>query len=102
MDPDPILPKPIVALVAAYFVATLAHFIHNAEYIAFYPGMPVWLTREQVCLAWLGVTSVGLASFVLSRFGLRALALLAASVYGAFGLDALAHYTLALRSECLR
>jgi hypothetical protein len=102
MDPDPILPKPIVALVAVYFVTTLAHFIYNVEYIAFYPGMPAWLTREQVYLAWLGVTSVGLASFVLSRFGLRALALLAASVYGALGLDALAHYTLALRSECLR
>ena len=97
--PTPFLPKPILMLVGVYFLATLAHFTHNAEYIAFYPGMPVWLTREKVYLAWLGVTSVGLAAFVLSRFGLRALALPALGIYGAFGLDGLAHYTLALCSE---
>jgi hypothetical protein len=97
--PIPFLPKPIVLLVAVYFIATLAHFIHNAEYIAFYPGMPVWLTREKVYLAWLGVTSIGLAAFVFFRFGLRTLALFALGLYGAFGLDGLAHYTLALCSQ---
>ena len=93
------LPKPILVLAGVYFIATLAHFTHNAEYIAFYPGMPAWLTREKVYLAWLGVTSLGFAAFMLSRFGLHALALLALGVYGAFGLDGLAHYTLALCSE---
>jgi hypothetical protein len=97
--PQPFLPKPILVLAGVYFIATLAHFVHNAEYIAFYPGMPDWLTREKVYLAWLGVTSLGFAAFVLARFGLRALALLVLGIYGAFGLDGLAHYTLALCSE---
>jgi len=40
------VPKPVQALVALYFAASLAHFGHNAEYIAFYPGMPTGLTAE--------------------------------------------------------
>jgi len=86
-------------LVVLYFIASLAHFTHNAEYIAFYPAMPDWLTPEKVYLASLGVTSIGLAAFALFRFGLAALAFLLLGVYGAFGLDGLAHYTLALCSE---
>src|SRR5579885_3485814 len=39
-------------LTAVYFVASLAHFIHNAKYIAFYPNMPAWLTRDTVYLEW--------------------------------------------------
>ena len=93
------LPAYVLALVALYFVASLAHFGHNAEYIAIYPGMPDWLTREKIYLAWLGVTSVGLLAFVLRRFGLHTLAVLVLAVYGALGLDGLTHYTLALCSE---
>jgi hypothetical protein len=93
------LPKSLLALVAVYFVASLAHFVHNAEYIAFYPGMPGWITRETVYLAWLGVTSLGLVGMVLARLAWPTLALLFLGLYGAFGLDGLAHYTLALCSE---
>lgn len=93
------LPKPIWVLVAVYFLASLGHFTHNAEYIVFYPGMPTWLTRETVYLAWLGITSVGVAALVLCRFGFQALGILLLGIYGAFGLDGLAHYTLALCSE---
>ena len=93
------LPKHIWALLAAYFVATLAHFAHNAEFIAFYPGMPAWLTREKVYLAWLAIASVGVAGLVASRFGWSALGALLLGAYGALGLDALQHYTLALCSE---
>ena len=95
----PILPKPMRALVAMYFVASLAHFGHNAEYIALYPGMPGWLTRETVYLAWLGVTSLGAAAWLLRRWRLHSAAIAALGIYGAFGLDGLAHYTLALCSE---
>jgi hypothetical protein len=94
-----ILPKPLLVLAVVYFTASLAHFGHNAEYIAFYPGMPGWLTREKVYLAWLAVTSLGLIAFVFARLALPALALLFLAAYGAFGLDGLAHYTLALCSE---
>jgi len=88
-----------LVLVALYFAASLAHFSHNAEYIAFYPGMPRWLTRETVYLAWLGVSSIGVFAAVLFRLHLYAPALLVLALYGAFGLDGLAHYTLALCSE---
>jgi hypothetical protein len=96
---SPLFPRHIWALLAAYFVASLLHFAHNAEFIAFYPNMPVWLTREKVYLAWLAISSLGLAGLVVSRWGLRALGALFIAAYGAFGLDGLGHYTLALCSE---
>lgn len=94
-----IFPRPVLMLAAVYFVSSLAHFGHNAEYIAFYPGMPGSLTREMVYLAWLGVTSLGVVALLLARFALPALALLFLAVYGGLGLDGLAHYMLALCSE---
>ena len=93
------LPKHVQALLAVYFVATLAHFVHNAEFIAFYPNMPAWITRETVYLAWLSIASVGVAGMVASRFGWQAVGALLLGAYGAIGLDALQHYTLALCSE---
>ena len=94
-----LFPKPVCALLALYFVASLAHFTNNAEYIAYYPNMPAWITRETVYLAWLGITAVGVAGIVLSRLGWRFLGAVAILAYGLFGLDGLAHYTLALCSE---
>jgi hypothetical protein len=82
-----------------YFGASLAHFVHNAEYIAFYPNMPAWLTREKVYIAWLAITAVGAAGLVASSFGLRTLAAVLVAAYGIFGLDGLGHYTLALCTE---
>jgi hypothetical protein len=93
------LPGHLTALLATYFAASLLHFAHNAEFIAFYPNMPVWITRENVYLAWLAVTSVGVAGVVAARFGLGALGALLVGAYGALGLDGLAHYSLALCSE---
>jgi len=93
------LPRHIQALLAVYFVATLAHFVHNAEFIAFYPNMPAWLTREKVYLAWAAIASVGVAGIIAWRFGWTALGALLLGAYGALGLDGLQHYTLALCSE---
>jgi len=94
-----LLPRHVWALGAVYFVANLAHFAHNAEYIAFYPSVPAWLTREHVYFAWLGITSIGVAALLLLRLGFHAVGVALVSLYGAFGLDGLAHYTLALCSE---
>jgi hypothetical protein len=94
-----LLPPPVWLLVAVYFAASLAHFAHNAEYIAIYPRMPVWLTREHVYLAWLAITSLGVAGLLVGRLGLRALGVVLVGAYGALGLDGLAHYTLALCAE---
>lgn len=93
------LPKNISALLAVYFVATLVHFVHNAEFIAFYPHMPAWITRETVYFAWLAIASVGVAGLIAVRFGWSALGGLLIGAYGALGLDGLQHYTLALCSE---
>ncbi|WP_457353292.1 hypothetical protein [Roseateles sp. P5_D6] len=89
----------IAPLVAAYFAASLAHFSHNAQYIAFYPGMPAWLTPGTVWLCWFAVCAVGLLAWVLTRLGLPTLGLLALGVYGALGLDGLLHYRLGLCSQ---
>jgi hypothetical protein len=93
------LPKPVWALAALYFIASLAHFAHNAEYIAYYPNMPASVTRETVYLVWLAITGVGAAGIALARLGWQATGALCLAVYGALGLDGLAHYTLALCSE---
>ncbi|HSV48579.1 MAG TPA: hypothetical protein VLJ58_22515 [Ramlibacter sp.] len=93
------LPRPLWVLAVVYFIASLAHFAHNAEFIAFYPGMPAGLTREHVYLVWLGITCLGVAALLLLRFGLPTLAFVLLGLYGAFGLDGLAHYALALCSE---
>ncbi|MEY2659955.1 MAG: hypothetical protein RLZZ123_1127 [Pseudomonadota bacterium] len=86
-------------LLGAHFLAVLAHFSHNAEYLPFYPGMPGWLTREQVYLAWLAVTAVGTLALFLSWRKWLASALLGFAVYGALGLDGLFHYTLGLCAD---
>ena len=78
---------------------TLTHFAHNAEYIAYYPNMPAFFTRETVYWAWLAVSSLGVAGLIVSRMGLHALGALLLMAYGACGLDGLLHYTLALCAE---
>lgn len=93
------LPRHVWRLLALYGVASFVHFSHNAEYIAFYPNMPTWLTREKVYLAWLAITGVGVIGALLVAAGRRTAAALVFAVYGALGLDGLAHYTLALCSE---
>jgi hypothetical protein len=93
------LPRHIWMLLAVYTAASLGHFVHNAEFIAFYPNMPAWLTREKVYLAWLAVASVGAAGILVSRFGWTAFGALLIGAYGALGLDGLQHYALALCSE---
>ena len=73
--------------------------MHNAEFIAFYPGMPAWITRETVYQAWLVVAGVGALGFGLRYLGWPSLGALVIAAYGSLGLDGLAHYTLGLCSE---
>jgi hypothetical protein len=93
------LPRHIWFLLAVYFVASSAHFVHNAAYIAYYPNMPSWITSDRVYLAWSVVTAVGIAGLMALRLRLPAAAAVFIAVYGALGLDGLAHYTFALCSE---
>jgi len=93
------LPRYIWLLMAVYFIASLAHFVHNAEYIAIYPNMPSWITRSTVYVAWLVITSVGVAGLIALRLKWQAIGAVLIAIYGAFGLDGLLHYTLALCSQ---
>lgn len=85
-------------LFVLYTSASLIHFSHNAEYIAFYPGLPAYMTRESVYLAWLAVAGVGLLALAARWRGWRRSAVLLLIVYGLLGTDGLLHYTLALCS----
>lgn len=95
----PSLPTHIRILFLVFFLANLTHFVHNAEYIAFYPGMPAWLTREKVYLAWVAGVSVGLLGLLVARTRWQPVGMALIAVYGALGIDGLAHYMLALCSE---
>jgi hypothetical protein len=93
------LPKHIQLLFLVFFAANLTHFVHNAEYIAYYPGIPSWLTREKVYLAWVAGASVGLIGLRVYSTRWKVLGLVLLAAYGALGIDGLAHFTLALCSD---
>jgi hypothetical protein len=87
--------KALLILSSLYFLASLGHFAHNAEFICTYPNLPPWLTRGKVYAAWLAITVVGAAGFWLIRRGLPLLGLALVAVYAALGFDGLAHYSVA-------
>ena len=82
----------LLLLAAVYFLASLGHFSHNAEFICEYPNLPAWLTRAKVYAAWAAISSVGLAGFVLLRGRQAVPGLLLVAVYAALGFDGLGHY----------
>jgi len=93
------LPPHLWVLATLYTVASLAHFTHNAEYIAFYPNLPASITRETVYLAWLAVFAVGVLGVALAHLGQRAAGAGVLVVYGGLGLFGLGHYSLALCAQ---
>jgi hypothetical protein len=95
MDKVGQLPKPFMVLVAAYFLTSLGHFAHNAEYLCEYPNLPTWLTRAKVYAVWLAITAVGLAGLILIKNKLVATGLLLVAAYAALGFDGLGHYAVA-------
>ena len=94
-----LLPQHLWLLLVLFFTANLAHFAHNAEFIAYYPNMPRWITRETVYWTWLAGASLGVAGLLLCRLRLPRLGALLLAAFGATGLAGLLHYTLALCSE---
>lgn len=80
-------------LLLLYCAASLVHFTHNAEYLADYPNLPVWISRGSIYFAWLAIFSVGLCGYLLYR-GRHALpGLILMAIYAALGLDGLLHYS---------
>jgi hypothetical protein len=88
-------PKLLLVLTAAYFLTSLGHFSHNAEFICEYPNLPAWLTRAQVYAVWAAITSVGAVGLLLMRKKFMATGLLLLAVYAALGFDGLGHYAVA-------
>jgi hypothetical protein len=93
------IPRPLAALMGIYLCASLLHFVHNAEFIAYYPGLPAWITREAVYWSWLVIASIGALGVLALRFGWQAVGALLIGIWGAKGLAGLLHYRLALCSE---
>jgi hypothetical protein len=91
--------KPLWLLIAVYTFASLAHFIHNAEYIEFYPNMPLWITSATVYKAWIAIAAVGVVGVGFWKIGWSVIGAILVAIYGALGIDGLAHYSLALCSE---
>jgi hypothetical protein len=89
------LPKLLIALTAAYFLASLGHFTHNAEFICEYPNLPASLTGAKVYAVWAAITGVGVLGFLLIRKRFVVTGLLLVAVYAALGFDGLGHYALA-------
>lgn len=83
------------ALLLAYGAATLVHFIHNAEFLPDYPGLPATWTRAGVYGAWLALTAVGLSGWLLLARGFRFAGLALLALYAIGGLDSLGHYVVA-------
>ena len=82
-------------LLVIYAVASLAHFIHNAEFLVDYPNLPKSWLPAHVYFAWIGMTMVGVAGWFLLSRGLVLFGLLVLVVYAILGLDSLGHYILA-------
>jgi hypothetical protein len=89
------VPRLLLTLCLAYAAASLIHFAHNAEFLADYPNMPGWLSRAKVYAAWLGLTAVGVAGYVLFDRGYQLIGLVVIAFYAALGFDSLSHYAIA-------
>lgn len=87
--------KRLAVLLLAYGAASLVHFVHNAEFLPEYPGLPRTWTREGVYFAWMAMTAVGLAGWFLAKRGFATAGLLLLAVYAVLGMDSLGHYVLA-------
>ena len=87
--------KALPLLLLAYGAASLVHFIHNAEFLAEYPGLPATWTRAGVYGAGLGMTALGIAGWALFTRGVAVAGLLALAVYAMLGMDSLGHYVVA-------
>ena len=85
----------LLTLLVILGAASLVHFTHNAEFLGDYPNLPKSWSPAHVYLAWVGMTVVGVAGWLLLSRGLVLTGLLVLLVYALIGLDSLGHYVLA-------
>ena len=84
--------RALTILVLLYAAASLIHFVHNAEFIRYYPNLPLSWTRGAVYMAWLGLTAVGACGWWLVSRGYEVAGLLVLVGYALLGLESLGHY----------
>jgi len=87
--------KPLPVLLIAFALASLAHFIHNAEFLADYPGLPDSWTRAGVYGAWAAITTLGIVGWFMVRAGYTIAGLGLIALYATTGMDSLGHYVIA-------
>lgn len=87
--------RKLPTLLLVYGAATLVHFIHNAEFLRDYPGLPTTWTRAGVYGAWLAMTALGVLGWLLVARRFRIAGLLVLAAYALLGLDSLGHYVVA-------
>jgi hypothetical protein len=87
--------RTLPTLLLLYGVFSLVHFIHNAEFVRDYPNLPASWSRVDVYAAWLAMTGVGIAGWLVLRRGHRIAGLGVLAVYAMLGVDSLGHYVLA-------
>jgi len=85
----------LLLALAVYCAASLLHYAHNAAFVKEYPNMPAWLSSASIYGAWLGVTAVGLAGYLLVWRGYQNVGYAVIVIYAVIGFDGLAHYGLA-------
>jgi len=73
--------------------ASLVHFVHNAEYVAEYPNLPEWISRQSIYFTWLAIFSIGLCGYLLYRGRYASIGLMLMAAYATLGLDGLLHYS---------
>jgi hypothetical protein len=97
MTPRPVShdDRTLLGLLLLYGTLSLVHFIHNAEFLASYPGMPPTWTRAGVYGAWLAISCVGIVGWLTLRRANRLLGLALLAIYAVLGMDSLGHYVLA-------
>jgi hypothetical protein len=87
--------RPLITASIAYAFASLFHHVHNATFLTVYPNLPPSLSVLGVYVAWAAVTTIGVMGFLLIRYKYLGAGLLTLAIYGACGLDGLAHYVVA-------
>lgn len=91
--------KTLLTFLLLYGIASLLHFIHNAEFLADYPNLPASWSRVGIYLVWLALSMFGVTGWFLMIRGFPRLGLLLLGFYAAFGIDSLGHYVIAPISD---
>ena len=81
-------------LLLLYCGASLLHFVHNAEFIADYPNLPLWISRKAIYFSWFAIFAIGLCGYLLYRGRYAFIGLVLMAIYATlWPLDGLLHYS---------